>query len=379
MRGQKIKMKNPTRKKQLSRYYPKKGAFPKFVIRDRDRTIIRLIYEHRFLNLNLIWHLLKTDNPENKDYKIGQDGKKRPTKYGFGEKALYKRLQQLFHGRYLERHLITDEPVGRGYGSPKSIYGLGLKSAPIIAEIAGVSPQEVRNIVLSNKVKSPFLRHAIEIATFRVALELACQATDGRVRVLFWEQGQRLQDSVFGKNEKNREERFSVFPDAFFGIEVEGKGKAHYFLEVDRGTMPIIATKNRSDIRKKIFGYYYYRKSGKCATRYAYRSLPDGNISGLCFFAEAKQRNEYMHDNLEPIRGFRVLFLVPGNIDRDGKPSGRMANIISAFPSLGRQFSSTSLFWFSNIQTYNPEFPEKVLEPTWVTPKPEGGLQSLIE
>lgn len=372
-------MKNLTQKKQLSRYYPKKGAFPKFVIRERDRTIMQLIYEHRFLNTNLIWYLLRTDSPENQEYKIGKDGKRRPTLYGFGEKALYKRLQQLFHGRYLERHLITDEPVGRGYGSPKAIYGLGLKSAPIIAEIAGISPQEVRNIVLSNKVKSPFLRHAIEIALFRVTLELACQATDGRIRTLFWEQGQRLQDSVFGKNEKNKEERFSVFPDAFFGIEVEGKGKAHYFLEVDRGTMPIIASKNRSDIRKKIFGYYYYRKSGKCATRYAYRNLPDGEVSGLCFFAEASQRNEYLHENLEPIRGFRVLFLVPGKISDEGKPSGRMANIISAFPSFGRQFSSTSLFWFSNIKTYNPEAPEKIFETTWVTPKLEGRLQSLIE
>lgn len=372
-------MKNPTRKKQLSRYYPKKGAFPKIVIRERDRTIMKLIYEHRFLNTNLIWYLLKTEIPENQDYNVGKDGKKRPTKYGFGTKALYKRLQQLFHERYLERHLLTDEPVGRGYGSPKAIYGLGLKSAPIIAEIAGISPQDVRNIVLSNKVKSPFLRHALEIAIFRVALELACQATDDKIRVLFWEQGQRLQDSVFGKNEKNREERFSVFPDAFFGIEVEGKGKAHYFLEVDRGTMPIIASKNRSDIRKKIFGYYYYRKSGKCATRYAYRNLPDGKVSELCFFDEANKRDEYIHDNLEPIRGFRVLFLVPGKIDQNGKPSGRMANIISAFPSFGRQFSSTSLFWFSNIETYNPEAPEKILEPTWVTPKLEGGLQSLIE
>ena len=372
-------MKNPTQKKQLSRYYPKKGAFPKFVIREREREIMKLIYEHRFLNTNLIWYLLKTEKLENQDYKVGKDGKKRPTNYGFGEKALYKRLQQLFHGRYLERHLITDEPVGRGYGSPKAIYGLGLKSAPIIAEIAGISPQEVRNIVLSNKVKSPFLRHAIEIATFRATLELACQATDGRIKVLFWEQGQKLQDSVFGKNEKNKEERFSVFPDAFFGLNVAGKGKAHYFLEVDRGTMPIIASKNRSDIRKKIFGYHYYKYKGRCAKRYAYRPLPDGGVSGLCFMAQAKQNGEYLHDRLEPIQGFRVLFLIPGKITDDNNPTGRIANIISKIPNFGRQFSSTSLYWFSNIERYNPESPKTIFQPVWFTSKPEIGLQSLIE
>jgi len=372
-------MKNPAQKKKLSRYYPKKGAFPKFVIRDRDRAILSLIFQHRFLDTSLLWHLLKANEPKTPVYRVGKDGKKRPTRYGFGEKALYKRLQQLFHERYLDRHLITDEPIGRGYGSPRAIYGLGPSSATVISELAGITAQEVRNIVLSNKVKSHFLRHAIGIATFKVTLELACQDTDGRIRVLFWEQGQRLQDWVLGKNEKNKEERFSVFPDAFFGLEVAGKGKAHYFLEVDRGTMPIIASRNRSDIRKKILGYYYYRKTGKCATRYAYRNLPDGDVSDLCFIAEARQRDENLNRNLEPIRGFRVLFLVQGKIDKEGKPSGRMANIISAFPNFGRQFSSTSLFWFSNIDSFNPELPDSALGSNWVTPKPEGKLQSLIE
>ena len=372
-------MKNPTQKKKLSRYYPKKGSFPKFVIRERDRAIMSLIYKHRFLDTKLLWYLLRTKEPEEIQYSIGKDGIKRPTRYGFGEKALYKRLQQLFHERYLDRHMISDEPIGRGYGTPRAIYGLGPKSSSPISEMIGISPQEVRNIVLSNKVKSPFLRHALEIANFRVTLELACEETDGKVKILFWEQGQKLQDWISGKNEKNREERFSVFPDAFFGVEVAGKGKAHYFIEVDRGTMPIIASKNRSDIRKKIFGYYYYRKFGKCATRYAYRNLPDGEVTGLLFLKEAKQRNEHIPENLEAIKGFRVLFLVPGDIDDQGKPSGRMANIITAFPSFGRKISSSSLFWFSNNKCFSLEMPRTVLERKWITPKPESSMQSLIE
>jgi hypothetical protein len=95
------RMKDPTQKKRLSRYYPKKGAFPRFVIRDRDREIIKLVYNHRFLNTPLIASLLKITTPEKQEYKTGLDGKKRPTRYGFGEKALYKRLQQLFHEKYL--------------------------------------------------------------------------------------------------------------------------------------------------------------------------------------------------------------------------------------------------------------------------------------
>ena len=340
---------------------------------------MRLVYEHRFLDTTLIWHLLGTNRVGHTEYRIGKDGKKRPARYGFGEKALYKRLQQLFHARYLDRHLLTDEPVGRGYGTPRAIYGLGPKSAGPISEIIGISTQEVKNIVSSNKVKSPFLRHATEIAVFRVILELACAASDGSARLLFWEQGQRLQGSVYGKNEKGREERFSVFPDAFFGLQAKGKGKAHYFLEVDRGTMPIVATKKRSDIRKKIFGYYYYRKLRKCASRYAYRTMPDGEVVGLAFLADDDSRDKKHNPGLEPIHGFRVLFLVPGRVERDARPSGRMANILSAFPGFGRAFSNTSLFWFSSADAFELTQPQTVFSRAWLTPGLERGLQSLIE
>ena len=49
--------------------------------------------------------------------------------------------------------------------------------------------------------------------------------SEGKVHLLFWEQGQVLRDWVEGENEHGEYERFTVYPDAFFGLEVQGKKK----------------------------------------------------------------------------------------------------------------------------------------------------------
>ncbi|MFZ5981194.1 MAG: replication-relaxation family protein, partial [Candidatus Zixiibacteriota bacterium] len=195
-------MSKPAQTKRLSRYVPNKEAFPDLVLRDRDYLILRLVYVHRFLSGELLWHLLKSeDQTAGVSYAVGSDGKNRPTQYGFGPQALSKRLKQLFNARYLERHYITDQPMGRGYGSPRAIYGLGPKSPKILEEKTGVRSQAIRRIIESNRVKSPFLQHALGVATFRAILGLACQQLQGRVNLLFWEQGDLIRDFVIGANE----------------------------------------------------------------------------------------------------------------------------------------------------------------------------------
>ena len=188
-------MTKPTQKKRLSRFVPNKGAFPDLVLRDRDFWILRLVYDHRFLSSELLWHLLQTaSQPRPVSYSVGSDGKQRPTDYGFGRQALSKRLKQLFNARYLERHYITDQPMGRGHGSPRAIYGLGPACPRILQEKLDIPPRITRRIIESNRVKSPFLRHALEVATFRAILELACRRHEDKVKLLFWEQGDSIRD-----------------------------------------------------------------------------------------------------------------------------------------------------------------------------------------
>jgi hypothetical protein len=363
---------------RLSRYLPNRNAHSGFKVRDRDIRVLQLLYQFRFLDTELLWRLT-SERKSGLTYSLGEDGKRRPNKYGFGKKALYRRLQSLYHQGFVSRHYATDEPIGRGYGGPRAIYGLGAKSASLLSAALAVPADDIRDIVEANQVKSPFLRHALLIAQFRVILTLACEASDGRVRLAYWTQGQQLRDSVFGVDEHSEEQKFTVYPDAVFGLEVIGKGRANFFFELDRGTMPLIARGSRSDLRKKVLGYWHYRKTRQFAERYHYLLDAAGSVSGVSVLPQGRRWNRNSLDESALLKGFTVLIVTPGMVSPDGSVSGRVANVTGMINSLGPRFSTSTLFWVSGIEQFNLEEPESVFSRLWITPNPTAGLQSLIE
>lgn len=359
------------------RYTPDKSTKSEVVLRERDYAIIHFVHTHRFLTLELLWHLLQPDQHNaSARHAIGADGKKRPKRYSFGQQALSKRLRQLFHAGYLERHYPTDQPMGRGHGAPRAIYGLGLKSAAVLEELVGVPTYEIRRIVERNRVTSPFLRHAIEVARFRVTLELACQASDGSVRSLFWEQGEALRDNVEITDHWDQKQTLPVYPDAFFGLELPSGKRKHYFLEIDRGTEPISAQGQRTDVSRKLMAYRLYRKSGRFPRRYSYRRLPDGAVIGLNINTG---RNSVTTSDDSRLNGFQVLFVTPGTILSNTHLSGRIANIISQLSEMGRFYVTTSLFLFTTPEAYSVMRPESLFDRCWLTPRANSKLTSLIE
>lgn len=356
-----------------------KETFPVDSIPERDRQILQLVYEHRFLDTELLRHLIGKEPDEPGGFRVGADGRKRPTAYGFGMKALYKRLKRLSDERLLVPQMPSDRPRGRGYGGPRAAYGLGPASATAVAKMNGVSVQKIRDIVSANRVKSPFIRHALEVARFRVILELACARSAGRIRLVFWAQGGIMQDWVTGEDDSGEEVRYSVCPDAFFGLEVAGKGKAHYFLELDRGTMTIVSKQGGRDIRQKVFGYAAYRKARRHSERFRYRVLPDGTVVGLDIMPLKGADTAWKEPAAEPIKSFRVLFVAPGKTAERLSPQGRIANIIGAFPSFGKRFSTSTLFWFAPLEAFDIEEPETIFDRVWLTPNPEHDRKSLVE
>lgn len=374
-------MNKPTRTKQGLKARSK-GTFPASRLSDRDRHILKLVYEHRFLDTELLWHLTRIEPAEATRYAVGADGKRRPSSYGFGMKALYKRLQQLSDQklRLLHRHYAYDQPMGRGHGSPRAIYGLGPASSAIVAETAGIPVQEVKDIVSANRVKAPFLRHTLNIARFRVMLELACRESDDRIRLLFWEQGNALQDWIeYREQDEDDGREISVCPDAFFGLDIAGKGKAHYFLEMDRGSMPIVRKSGKSDIKSKVQGYVAYYTAGRHSQRYQYRILPDKTVIGLVVNDQIKKTRAIETNGLQSIKSFRVLFVAEGATNGALTPRGRVANMFSAFPSFGKGFEKSKLFWFASLDSFDLERPETVFDRVWLTPSLERGLKSVIE
>lgn len=342
-------------------------------LRERDLQILHLVYEHRFLDMELLSAFVTTA-ADGESQAPGADGKHRPRKYGFGEKALYKRLRQLSEAKYLQPHQAMARSMGRGFGGARIAYGLGRASAEIVAEAEGLTVAQVRETVEANKVKAPFIEHALHVARFRVILELACQQSEGKVRLMFWEQGNILQDWIWGEDWEGEERKFSVYPDAFFALAVAGKGRAHYFLEMDMGTMPIVRSGDASDIRKKVFGFAYYRKANRQATRYEYRCLPDGTVVGV-----ELRRGDAPPLPDEKIKSFRVLFVAPGATSGRLEERGRVANILTAFPSFGKAFATTTLFWFASLDSFELTQPESMFGSVWLTPNPTHNLKSIVE
>ena len=307
---------------------------------NRDLRILRLLYEYRFLDSELIWYLLADDRQRCTVTRLrGSDGRLRPRTYGFSRQALYKRLRMLYAARYIERHYVTDMPWGRSYGSPRAIYGLGAASPQLLIASFGVPVRESRRILRNNRVRSPFLRHCLDTARFRVVLELASRRPGSPAVLDHWQQGVSLWDSVWGYNILGVRERFSIRPDAFFRLKYANGTHRHYFLEIDRGTEPIISVANRSNIRRKLLGYEYYRRSKRLA----------GRVSGQ-------------------IGGFQVLILTTGRIESARSASGRIANILEEIRGHRDIYRTKSLFMLTVQSRLSLDRPESVLSDVWVSP-----------
>jgi len=319
-------------------------------LKERDYTILKHLYDYRFLSGELLWYLLKSDNQSDSSiYTTGKDGRSRPRKYGFKQQSLFKRLKQLYDAKYVERHYMTDLPYGRGYGSPRAIYGLGKHSSQVLKGIYQLPQSIIKKIVENNKVRSPYLRHALELATFRIILELACQQSKGKVALLLWEQGFSIKGSVNVVDKSGEQLKYTIYADAFFGLRIRGRKDKHFFLEIDRGTEPIVSTSNRSNIRSKLSGYQHYYKSKKISDKYDFR-----------------------------VNGFQVLIVTQGKIEADNTLFGRIANILDELVFNKELYSSKSLFLLTTPELLHLDNPVSIFNNIWVSSK-SNILLSFIE
>ena len=197
----------------------------------RDHEIIRLVHRHRFLRSPQIVALL-----------------------GEGSRAVLRRLQLLYHHGYLERPRAQLDYYHQG-GSRHIVYGLGNRGALLL---------KVESLNWSDKNRSVgriFLEHALLVSEVMVRIELACRetphlrlVTDQELRV---ENEEKLISTSFHWNAKlHTGLTLGVIPDKVFALEQSSptspSKRAYYFLEADRGTMPIM--------RRSLLQTSFYRK-----------------------------------------------------------------------------------------------------------------------
>jgi hypothetical protein len=199
------------------------------ILTPRDLAILRVVHRHRLLRST---HLVALS--------------------GGSRQATLRRLHLLFHHGYLDRPSMQLDWYARG--SEPLVYALGNRGAEILEAEGKVRRGGVRWDTKNRNLSRVFLHHTLAIAEIMVAFEVACRGREGvrfippeemlagappetrRLRLPFrWQVDVRHDGKLH---------RLGVEPDKVFGLrfegEREGRNLAFFFLEADRGTMPVM-------------------------------------------------------------------------------------------------------------------------------------------
>jgi protein involved in plasmid replication-relaxation len=201
----------------------------------RDRKIIQLVHQHRFLRSSHIISLL-SGSPQ----------------------QLLRRLKLLFHHSYLERPRAQLDYYHEG-GSRHMVYGLGTKGAFLLKQEFGPDFPDVSWSDKNRSVGRIFLEHALFVSDVMVLFELACRKAGIRLLTegeLFPQAERPFQWKV----NVSGHSKLGIVPDRVFALEFSDQnGQANrivFFLEADRGTMPVTRRRlSQTSFHRKMLAY----------------------------------------------------------------------------------------------------------------------------
>jgi hypothetical protein len=218
---------------------------------ERDHEILRLIHRHRFLRSSQIVSLMAGSTQQ-----------------------FLRRLRLLYHHGFLERPRAQLDYYHQP-GSRHIVYGLGNKGAALLKQ-GGISIEYLRWGEKNRGVGRIYLEHALLVSEVMVALELACRRS--RVRLLTADQ-LPLPD---GTSQPFRWKvnmaggvKLGVVPDRVFALDFPDEdgehNRAFFFLEADRGTMPVIRENlNQTSFYRKLLAYEAAWSQGVHRTRFGF-------------------------------------------------------------------------------------------------------------
>ena len=204
-----------------------------FRLTERDHKIIRLVHRHRFLRSDQIIALI-----------------------GGSAQNLSRRLQWLFHHGYLERPRAQLQYYERS-GSQTIAYGLGNNSSSLLQHDSG-SPSASWG-EKNRAIGRMYLAHALLVSDVMVALELACRQRG--IRLLHEDELNLPVEAPLHWRVKIRDgTKLGVIPDRVFALEYPDQNdqvqRVYYFLEADRGTMPVVRQKlSQTSFYRKLLAY----------------------------------------------------------------------------------------------------------------------------
>jgi hypothetical protein len=320
--------------KRFRRADPERGeALPPFDLQERDREILKLIFELRVATAEILQHLV-TPLPLSERYRTAlekahagyqtwlahEQAAGRRAQRGATtvvKREMHNRLYKLYHHGYVKRLKISNnQPI---------VYHLGLNAIPELVSSYGIDYNKARDQTRDDKLHTDsgdepghfFAKHALMLGRFRASMAQAF-CNNHEATFAFWEPDGALHETVSCMNEAGKREGLPMIPDAHVGI-YDGTEMHHLFLEVER----TLKTPAR-----------FYRKL------YAYKE-----------FFEQVLHKQYQMEH------FRVLTIAP---------TDAMAHLLRSIAS--RIPSSRGLFWFTSEQRYRDN-PANLLAPIWQTAK----------
>jgi hypothetical protein len=261
------------------------------VLTPRDLEILRAVHRHRLLRSTHLIALL--------------DGSRQMT---------LRRLQLLFHHGYLDRPAAQLDWYAKG--SEPLVYALGNRGAAILAA-EGERGGAVR-WDKSRNISRQFLRHTLAVAEVMVGFEVACRSREGVTLIQPEEvlaaapEATRRQRLPFRwqveVQDGGKLHRLGVEPDRVFGlrfeVEPEHRRLAYFFLEADRGTMPVTRQGlDQTSFRRKLLGYRETWRQGLHRTQLG---IPNFRVLTVTTNAE---RMRHMVAACRPLGSGRRLFL----------------------------------------------------------------------
>ena len=164
------------------------------------------------------------------------------------ESACQRRMSQLRKAGLVQRCFT---PVIYEKQKREVVYTLARKGAKELARALNISP---KGLAGSAKFSPLFLEHSLRISNFMCSLEAALRKAPAKL--VSWISEKQLRSlKLKVSNPEQYGEKIPIIPDGFFSIKM-GERIENFFLEADRGTMPI------PKIRKKMMGYIQLYRRG---------------------------------------------------------------------------------------------------------------------
>lgn len=221
---------------RLSRFERASDVSP-IQLTGRDKEIIWQVHRHRFLRSSHIVALV-----------------------GGSEQQVLRRLQLMYHHGYLERPKAQLRYYERG-ASREIAYGLGNQGGKLLALERGLVVDSHAWNEKNHHIGRVYLDHALLVSDVMVAIEHACRK-HGSVRLLSSDElGLPTKRGRFSWRVRLRNgQRLGIIPDRVFALDYLDKNgqskRIYYFLEADRGTMPVArGNLSQTSFQRKLIAY----------------------------------------------------------------------------------------------------------------------------